>query len=124
MLRALKIIGISFALIGVLLMVAYMYFNRSQTIEFASLMPAQLEICGKLVTNSDPKYVTLANWFVANTEGWQSSPATYMDGQIFSGEGFSTNFHNTGVIVTYKSGGSWSQVENQIAPMELGHLCD
>jgi len=124
MLRALKIIGISFALIGVLIMVAIKYYNRPQTIEFASLMPAQLEICGKLVEDSDPKYVTLANWFVANKEGWKSSPATFVDGQIFSGDGFSANFHDTGVLVIYKSDGSWSQVENQVAPMELDHLCD
>jgi hypothetical protein len=122
--KTLKIMGITAALLGMLLTVAILYYNRPQTIEFASLMPAQLEICGKLVNESAPNYVTLANWFVTNKEGWRSSPATYVEGQTFSGEGFSANFHNTGVIVTYESGGSWSQVANQVKPTELVQLCD
>ena len=46
----------------------------------------------------------LSNWLLQNTDGWKSTPASYMPGLIVKGADFSLNYLDELVILNYEGG--------------------
>ena len=63
----------------------------------------------------------LSDWIERNTDNWKASPASYVPGTVISGEGFSINVLNDGLILNY----SGHQYTHSIEPDEFRYLiCD
>ena len=105
-----KLIGaLAFVFMAVLIG-SWLYFNRSQEIDFSTRLPKSLELCGKDIENTNIQYKALENWLRNNSKDWKNTPVTYVPNLIYSSDMISINVMQTAVIVNYENGSNWSQV--------------
>ena len=105
-------------------MSVFLYWNRTQQIDFSAKFPDTLNHCGKNISQNDAEYIELLNWFKLNKNGWKNTPVTYVPKNTFTSPTFSVNILGNGVIVNYQTNaGAWRQVEKQKKHYELPHDC-
>ncbi|MES0490706.1 MAG: hypothetical protein ABUK01_11970 [Leptospirales bacterium] len=118
--KAASIIVLLMLAVGVL----FLYLNRDQKLDFASILPQEIEHCGNTLGPEHTEYVELRVWFESNQGGWTNTPATYVPGSTYTGSTISVNVLENGVIVNYKAKhNGWYQVKRLKKSNELSNTC-
>lgn len=94
-----------------LVMAVFLYFNWEQEVDFATLLPDELERCGTQIDQNSKEYIHLETWLKSNQSGWKDTPVTYVPSQTYISPNLSINILVGGVVINYKSeSGGWKQV--------------
>jgi hypothetical protein len=120
--KTLKTLGSLLLLLTSILVMAAIYWQRSQNFDFSQIMPKQLMHCDQLITVNDPSYISLYNWFENNSVGWHSTLVSYVPRHTFSNKHFHVNVMESRVVVNYSDGKSWS-VTKTYSTKEIISLC-
>ena len=122
--RFIKVIVWIVVIIAVVLTGIFLYWDREQEIDFAAIMPDELEHCDRTIGRNAAEYIRLKDWFESNQKGWKNTPVSYVPTQTYTSPKLSVNILVGGVVVNYeKESGSWSQVINRTETNELPEEC-
>ncbi len=102
----------------------FLFWNRTQQIDFTIYFPNTLNHCGESINQKDKEYVDLYNWLKTNKNGWKNTLVTFVPKNTYTSAKFSVNILDNGVIVNYQNkNGSWKQVQNEKKADELSDVC-
>ena len=100
------------------------YWGREQEIDFAEILPNELEHCGNNIGQDTEEYNNLKNWFESNNRGWEETYASYVPTHTYTSPNLSVYVLMGSVIVNYKTeNGSWRQVAKTVKSNELYWKC-
>jgi len=120
--RFIKVVAFFVAIVAIVVAGIMLYWDRAQEIDFAALLPDELEHCDRTIGKDAAEYIQLKDWFELHQKGWRNTPASYGP-QTYISPKISVTVLVGGVVVNYETGsGSWSQVakwtENNDLPWE------
>jgi len=99
-----KFAVITFILLVVIVMTAYMYWSREQQINFSAKLPTEFNYCSKVINASDQEYIDLKNWLEWNQYGWTNSIAiTEIEPITYTSENISINISDYKIAIGYIS---------------------
>ncbi|WP_428738589.1 hypothetical protein [Sulfurimonas sp.] len=111
-----------------LLVFLYLYWNRSQTINFSDILPTELYRCNKLVNSKDKDYSELTSWLKLNQTGWQNTLVSYVPYNVYKNTEQSVYFHvnimEESIVINYEDKNLEShQVIREKTAKELQSTC-
>jgi hypothetical protein len=122
--RFFKVLAWIVLIVVVVMTAIVLYWDRPKEIDFAAIMPEELEYCGMKIGREAAEYIQLKDWFEAHQKGWKNTPASYAPTKTYASPKFSVNVLVDGVVVNYETeSGSWSQVINSKESNDLLAEC-
>ncbi len=108
--KILKIIGILVLLTFITVSAFTLYYGRSQTIDFSSMLGNEVTVCNQVVKNNNEKYIKLKAWLHKNQTSWKSTPASILQDYVYSSKDLSINVSKGWVVINYGKSDTRSQV--------------
>jgi len=122
--RFIKVVVWIVVISAVVLTGIFLYWNREQEIDFAAILPDELEHCDRAIGQDNAEYIRLKGWFESNQKGWKNTPASYVPKHTYNSPNLSVNILVGGVVVNYETeSGRWSQVVNRTEADDLSLEC-
>ena len=108
--KIIKILGMV-VLFSIIFVASFLlYYGRSQTIDFMSMIEDEIEICNQTIYKNDKKFIQLSDWLKKNQTGWKQYPATQAVGYVYNKKNIVINVGKGWVVVNYGEGKEASQV--------------
>ena len=99
--KIVKILLAIIILIVIFILITMVYWSRSQTINFANMLPNNLKYCEQSISLNDREYIELKKWFELNQKDWKNTPASYFPKNYYFGSKININVLGNNVIVNY-----------------------
>ncbi len=98
--------------------------NTFNNLDFSKYLPEKLNFCGSQIDSSDTEYKELEIWLKDNIDNWKGSPASFVLGNVYEGEGIHINVFDDAVIVNFTDeNGKSKQVVHKKRFKDLKHIC-